>query len=65
MNANTGYVERNQLFRKNGKSNDEYKSEGVRFFGKLQLDLLACQSGLVPGTKVEIEVKFVQLKFLF
>lgn len=59
MNAsssNTGFTERNQLFRKNGKSNEDYKSDGVRFFGKLQLDLLACQTGLVPGTKVEIEV---------
>ena len=53
---NSGFTERNQLFRKDNKASSAYKSEGVRFFGKLQLDLLACQTGLVPGTKVEIEV---------
>ena len=54
---NSGFTERNQLFRNENKSSNAYKPEGVRLFGKLQLDLLACQSGLVPGTKVEIEVK--------
>ena len=54
---NSGFTERNQLFRKDNKSANAYKPEGVRLFGKLQLDLLACQSGLVPGTKVEIEVR--------
>ena len=53
---NSGFTERNQLFRKDNEASSAYKSEGVRFFGKLQLDLLACQTGLVPGTKVEIEV---------
>ena len=48
---NSGFSERNQLFRKENKSSNAYKPEGVRLFGKLQLDLL------VPGTKVEIEVK--------
>ena len=54
---NSGFTERNQLFRKENKSSNAYEPEGVRLFGKLQLDLLACQSGLVPGTKVEIEVR--------
>ena len=54
--SNTGFSERNQIFRKESKENNEYKPEGVRFFGKLQLDFLGCQSGLVPGTKVEINV---------
>ena len=54
---NGGFNERNQLFRKERTTTSEYKPEGARFFGKLQLDLLACPSGLVPGTKVEIEVR--------
>jgi hypothetical protein len=54
---NTGWLERNNLFRKNNEATGAYKSDGVRFFGKLHLDLLSCQSGLVPGTKVEIEVR--------
>ena len=56
---NNGFNERNQLFRKENKAGNEYKSEGVRFFGKLQLDFLGCQSGLIPGTKVEIEVNLL------
>ena len=54
---NSGFTERNQLFRKDNKSAHAYKPEGVSLFGQLHLDLLACQSGLVPGTKVEIEVR--------
>ena len=56
VSTNNGFVERNNLFRKNGKAEDEYKTEGVRFIGRLQLDLLSCPSGLPPGTKVDIEV---------
>ena len=54
---NTGFNQRNQIFRKEDKSDTEYKPEGVRFFGRLQIDLIGCQTGLIPGTKVEIEVK--------
>ena len=54
---NSAFGERNNLFRKDNKSTNPYKSEGVRFFGKLHLDLLGCQTGLVPGTKVEIDVR--------
>ena len=65
-NNNSGFTERNQLFRKENKSDSEYRSEGVRLFGRLQLDLLACQSGLVPGTKVEIEVsKFLNEELFY
>ena len=54
---NTGFNQSNQIFRKEDKSDTEYKPEGVRFFGRLQIDLIGCQTGLIPGTKVEIEVK--------
>ena len=56
VTQNTGFNQRNQIFRKEDKSDTDYKPEGVRFFGRLQLDLIGCQTGLVPGTKVEIEV---------
>ena len=59
---NVGFGARSQLFRKENKTGNDYKSEGARFFGKLQLELMGCQSGLVPGTKVEIEV--IHLLFL-
>ena len=57
VSNNTGFNQRNQIFRKEDKSDTEYKPEGVRFFGRLQIDLIGCQTGLIPGTKVEIEVK--------
>ena len=53
---NIGFVARSQLFRKENKSGNDYKPEGARFFGKLQLGLMGCLSGLGPGTKIEIEV---------
>ena len=59
---NTGFNQRNQIFRKEDKSDTEYKPEGVRFFGRLQIDLIGCQTGLIPGTKVEIEVKISNFK---
>ena len=55
---NVGFASRSQLFRKENKSGNDYKPEGARFFGKLQLELMGCQSGLVPGTKVELEVLY-------
>ena len=64
VSTNTGFNERNQLFRKEDKSDTDYKPEGVRFFGKLQLDFLGCQSGLVPGTKIDIEVYTISVDFL-
>ena len=54
--TNNGFIERNTLFRKGGKADQEYKSDGVKFIGRLQLDLISCPSGLPPGTKVDIEV---------
>ena len=57
---NSGWEERCKLLRKMDKSDGEYKPEGVRFFGRLQLDLMSCPTGLPPGTKVDLEVKELQ-----
>ena len=54
--VNTGFVERSKLFRTNNDDTKAYKREGVKFFGRLQLDLLACQTGLIPNTKVLVEL---------
>lgn len=59
MNAvenNSGWKERVVLFRKLNQETAAYKEEGCRFFGKLQLDLMSCPTGLIPGTKVDIEL---------
>ena len=53
-NSNSGWTERNNLFRKLNKESEAYKEEGCRFFGRLHLDLMSCPTGLVPGTKVDI-----------
>lgn len=53
---NSGFGNRNKLFRKNFSKTGEYKVEGTRFFGKLNLDLVSISSGLPPGTKVTIEL---------
>ena len=52
---NSGFVERNQLFRKNFDIENEYRSEGATFFGRLLLDLTSA-SGLPPSCKIKIEL---------
>jgi len=53
---NSGFQERNYLFRLENKAGSAYNPAGVRFIGKLQLDLISCTTGLPPGTKVKIEL---------
>lgn len=52
---NSGFGQRNKLFRVKNKSDGDYKTDGTRFFGKLNLDFNSCTTGLPPGTKVRIE----------
>jgi len=47
--VNSGFYSRNRLFRTNYKSDGAYKKEGTRFFGKLNLDLVSIDTGLLPG----------------
>ena len=54
--TNSGFQERNILFRTKNKAGNPYNPLGVRFFGKLHLDLISCTTGLPPGTKVQIEL---------
>ena len=61
---NTGFEERCNIFRQDKKAENPYKTEGVRFFGKLHLDFLGCQSGLPPGTKIEIELTRAKDEFV-
>jgi len=53
---NSGFGNRNKLFRKNFTKTGEYKSNGARFIGRLNLDLVSCETGLPFGTKVKIEL---------
>ena len=53
---NSGFMERNQLFRKNFSTELEYRPEGATFFGRLLLDLASASCGLPPGCKIKIEL---------
>ena len=53
---NSGFVERNQLFRKNFDIDNEYRPEGATFFGRLLLDLTSASCGLPPSCKIKIEL---------
>lgn len=53
---NAGFLERNQLFRKNYNLESEYRPEGATFFGRLLTDLSSASCGLPPSCKVKIEL---------
>lgn len=54
--TNTGFSQRNQLFRENYKDDAAYRRSGATFFGRLMHDLIACETGLPPNTKVRIDL---------
>lgn len=54
--TNSGWVERMNLFRVNYSEDGEYRKNGITLFGRLLHDLVSCESGLPPMTKVKIEL---------
>ena len=59
MNAdlnNSGFVERNQLFRKNFSVDGEYREEGATFMGRLQTELASANCGIPPSCKIKLEL---------
>jgi hypothetical protein len=54
--TNAGFTERNQLFRLHYKDGASYRPTGATFFGRLMHDLIACETGLPPNTKVRIDL---------
>ncbi len=54
--TNTGFTQRNQLFRVNHKDGNPYRPSGVTLFGRLMHDLIACETGLPPNTKVRFDL---------
>jgi hypothetical protein len=55
--SNTGFLLRNQFWRKDMKSTSEYRKEGCTFLGKLYHDLASCDKPLPPNTRVYFELK--------
>jgi hypothetical protein len=56
VDDNSGFNDRMCLFRKNYDENGVYKSDGTTLFGRLMHDLVSCQTGLPPNTKVKFEL---------
>jgi hypothetical protein len=56
VEENSGFVERTNLFRKNFDPRSEYKATGTTLMGRLMHDLISCETGLPPNTKVKIEL---------
>jgi hypothetical protein len=54
---NNGYNVRRKLFLTDyNTAKGEYRPEGATFFGRLMHDLVSCESGLPPRTKVRFEL---------
>jgi hypothetical protein len=52
----SGFTDRMCLFRKKYDETADYKSDGTTLFGRLMHDLVSCQTGLPPNTKVKFEL---------
>ena len=55
---NTGWAERGNLFKKDYDPTNAFKSNGTTLFGRLLHDLVACETGLPPNTKVRNSFTF-------
>jgi hypothetical protein len=56
VEVNTGFVERSNLFQKSYDPRSECKGTGTTLIGRLMHDLVSCETGLPPNTKVKIEL---------
>lgn len=55
--SNTGFLLRNQFWRKDMASAQDYRPQGCTFLGKLYHDLASCDKPLPPNTRVYFELK--------
>jgi len=53
---NTGFMTRNACFREGYGKTKPYRKEGAFFIGKLHHDLITCETGIPPGTKIRFEL---------
>jgi hypothetical protein len=59
-----GFSERNNLFRKEGTGGEAYSDEGCTLFGKLHLDICTSETGLPPGTKLQVNLERAEDSFV-
>ena len=54
--SNSGWSERNDMFHENFDKNKPFRRSGVTLFGRLMHELVSCETGLPPNTKVKFEL---------
>lgn len=54
--VSSGHQLRHLAFRKGEELGAPFKTGGVSFFGRLQIDLISAESGLIPGTRVQVQL---------
>lgn len=57
LENNSGFMSRNALFRQGFVKTNEYREDGATFFGRLFHDLVTCETGIPPSTKVRIDLQ--------
>ena len=62
---NIGWVERSNLFKVDYDPRKEFKPNGTTLFGRLFHDLVSCETGLPPNTKVKFELDRSDDSFVF
>ena len=62
--ANTGWQERNRMFRQNYDAQKPFRKSGLTLFGRLMHELVGCETGLPPNTKVRFELDRSENDFL-
>lgn len=62
--ANTGFTQRNNMFRVGGLAANDYRKSGAEFIGRLFHDLIACESGIPPNISIKIELDKAPASFV-
>jgi hypothetical protein len=63
VESNEGWKDRLQNFRKDYVPSNPARKGGYTVFGRLMHDLVSCETGLPPGTKIKLELERASDKF--
>ena len=53
---NVGFGERSRIFRIENKIENAFRPDGAEFYGRIFHELISCETGLPPKTKIKIEL---------
>lgn len=62
--GNDGFKQRNLLFREDFDETKPYRKDGATFYTRINHDLISCESGLPPSTKVKLELDRIKDSFV-